>query len=375
MSARRRKARLNFGRLLMALVFVLLIAFIFYKFTQSVYDDFIEKRDGAGDLVSQDAPPRGAPDGGVDSADGGTDGAGDGTDGADSGTDGAGSGTDSAGDGTDSVDGSTDGAGCGTDGAGVGTDGAGDGTDGADGSTDGAGAAFEGFYYFEADKADRYAAYAAQNPEMPPGDVVWRVNADVDRPPYTDVATITDFSHPLMVNKHRRLPDGFEPAGLVETSSGQRMTQDTKTAYEAMRDAASAAGFRISAASSYRTIEYQKGLYNRYVTQDGREAADTYSARAGHSEHHTGTTIDLIGPAGTLRGFVGTPEAAWVAENAHIYGFIVRYTEENSDVTGYTPEPWHVTWVGADIAGAMRSEGIGSLEEYVVKHVDHRPGE
>jgi D-alanyl-D-alanine carboxypeptidase len=337
-----RKRRFNFLRLFVALVFVLLIAFLFYKFTQSMYDDFIEERDGAGSAV-----PEGAA---MQERDGGPGLSGE----------------------TAEADGEADGQGAEAiigEGAEAGT--AGDGSDGS--LPDADSGAFESFYYFEADRMERYAAYAARNPEMPPGDVVWRVNADVDKPPYTDIVTITDFSHPLMVNKHRRLPDDFEPAGIVETSSGQKMTQDTKVAYEAMRDAASAAGYRISAASSYRTIEYQKGLYNRYVTQDGRDAADTYSARAGHSEHHTGTTLDLIGPAGTLRGFVDTPEAAWVAENAYLYGFIVRYTEENSDVTGYTPEPWHVTWVGTDIAMTMRAEGIGSLEEYVVKHVNHKP--
>jgi D-alanyl-D-alanine carboxypeptidase len=103
----------------------------------------------------------------------------------------------------------------------------------------------------------------------------------------------------------------------------------------------------------------------------GREAADNFSARAGHSEHHLGTAIDLVGVAGTTEGFAGTPEAEWVTENAWKYGFIVRYTDENQDVTGYTPEPWHITWIGTEAAAVMHELGIGSLEEYTVKYVTH----
>jgi D-alanyl-D-alanine carboxypeptidase len=231
----------------------------------------------------------------------------------------------------------------------------------------------EGFYYFEEDRRWRYMNYAALYPDAAPGDVVWMVDANLDRPFYSDVVVIEDFSPPILLNKYRRLPDDFEPEGLVNTSSGQEMTAETKAAYEAMRDAAGAAGQRISAASAYRSIEYQKGVYNKYVMSDGKELADTYSARAGHSEHHTGRAIDLIGSVGTLEGFGGTPEAAWVAENAWLYGFIVRYTEENQYITGYVPEPWHVTWVGPEIAERMRAEGIGSLEEYFVKYVWHTP--
>jgi D-alanyl-D-alanine carboxypeptidase len=234
---------------------------------------------------------------------------------------------------------------------------------------------YRAFYYFEEERLPRYRAYAAAHPDMPPDQVAWRVGADLDKPFYSDVAVIEDFSPPLLINKHRRLPDAYEPQNLVNTSSGYQMTAETKAAYEAMRDAAGAAGHRISAASAYRSIEYQKGLYNRYVTNEGKENADTYSARAGHSEHHTGLTVDLVGSGGTLDAFTGTPEAAWVAENAWNYGFIVRYTEENQDATGYMPEPWHITWVGAEIAGRMRAEGIGSLEEYVLKYVRHRPQE
>jgi D-alanyl-D-alanine carboxypeptidase len=232
---------------------------------------------------------------------------------------------------------------------------------------------FSELYYYEEDKLDRYLAYEAAHAEMAPDEVVWRVNARLDRPFYTDISIIEDVDAlPVLVNKHYRFPEGYAPEELADIG-GCTVTPETRDAFEALKSAAEAAGHRIRAGSAYRSIEYQANLYNRYKNEDGEAGADTYSSRPGHSEHHTGRTVDLIGPAGTLRGFVGTEEAAWVAENAYKYGFIVRYTDENADVTGYMGEPWHITFVGRDAAELMREEGIGSLEEYSVKYMEHRP--
>jgi D-alanyl-D-alanine carboxypeptidase len=229
------------------------------------------------------------------------------------------------------------------------------------------------FYYYESDRQGRYENYAGNHPELTKDEVVWRVNADLDRFAYTNIVTLTDFTSPVLLNKYSKLPDDYEPQDLVKTSSGLKMTADTRSAYEALRDAAGAAGRRISATSAYKSVEYQKGVYNKYVMEYGKDTADDFIARAGHSEHHLGTAVDLVGSAGATEYFAGTPEAEWVAENAWRYGFIVRYTEANKDVTGYAPEPWHITWVGTETAAIMRDRGIGSLEEYVVKYVNHRP--
>jgi D-alanyl-D-alanine carboxypeptidase len=232
---------------------------------------------------------------------------------------------------------------------------------------------FAAFYYYEAERQGRYENYAARHSDLTPDEIVWRVDADLDRFAYTNIEAVTAYSPPVLLNKYRKLPDDYVPQDLVNTSSGQQMTPETKAAYEALRDAAGAAGHRISASSAYKSVEYQKGVYNKYVMEYGKDAADDFVARAGHSEHHLGTAIDLAGSAGTQEGFTGTPEAAWVAENAWRYGFIMRYTEDNKDVTGYRPEPWHITFVGEEAAAIMHEQGIGSLEEYAVKYVRHRP--
>ncbi len=85
-----------------------------------------------------------------------------------------------------------------------------------------------------------------------------------------------------------------------------------------------------------------------------------FSARAGHSEHQTGLTIDCNDASDS---FVGTPEAEWLAEHASEYGFIIRYPKGKEDITGYKYEPWHIRYVGKDLAQELDSSGL-TLEEY-----------
>jgi D-alanyl-D-alanine carboxypeptidase len=258
-----------------------------------------------------------------------------------------------------------------------------DGGDAAEASARGAGegadaqrqayARFADLYYCEEERLDRYLRYEAAHEALSPDEVVWRVNVDLDKPFYEDPAEIADLdSEQTLVNKHFKFPDDFTPAELVKVEGDFLVTPATKEAYARLKADAAAAGLSIRVGSAYRSIEYQVNLYARYEREDPGNA-DNYSARPGFSEHHTGRTIDLIGPSGTLRGFTGTKEADWVRENAWAYGFIVRYTPENEDVTGYESEPWHITYIGREAAELMRENGIGSLEEYVAKYVLHRP--
>jgi D-alanyl-D-alanine carboxypeptidase len=237
-------------------------------------------------------------------------------------------------------------------------------------------ARFSDLYFYEEPRLERYLMYETLHPELSPEEVVWRVDVDIDRPFYENPVEIADTdSEQALVNKHFRFPDDFVPAELVSIGGDYRVTPATKDAYERLLADAGAAGMSLRAASAYRSIEYQVNLYARYVKEDPGNA-DNYSARPGFSEHHTGRTVDLVGRGGTLRGFGGTEEADWVRENAWKYGFIVRYTAENEDVTGYESEPWHITYVGPETAAIMRDGNIGSLEEYVAKYVIHEfPGD
>ena len=87
--------------------------------------------------------------------------------------------------------------------------------------------------------------------------------------------------------------------------------------------------------STYRSYDYQVDLYNRYVKSDGKEAADTYSGRPGHSEHQTGLAVDVFNNNETYTNFEKTKEFEWMQEHAHEYGFILRFPKDKEKETGY----------------------------------------
>lgn len=236
--------------------------------------------------------------------------------------------------------------------------------------------AYEGIYYYEADKLERYEAYQEQHPDMAAEDVVWLVNAQLDDAFYTNVQPVADPSAmPVIVNKYHQLAADYVPQDLVKLPSGKLATKETDAAYRAMAADARKAGLSMYAASAYRSYDVQKRLYNGYLQQEKGDTArvDTYSARPGFSEHQTGRAIDLCGSFGSLNDFINTPEGPWVNENCYKYGFIVRYQKDIVPVTGYKYEPWHITYVGTEVSAKMHETGITCLEEYVVKYIDHQP--
>lgn len=155
----------------------------------------------------------------------------------------------------------------------------------------------------------------------------------------------------MIVNKTYSLPQSYNPNGL---------TAETKAAFAELQAAASADGLSVYSVSDFRSYEAQDTLYNNYVARDGKEAADTYSARPGHSEHQTGLTIDC-NYAGDA--FHDTPEAKWLENNAWKYGFIIRFPKGKEDKTGYKYESWHIRYVGKDMAKKIYDSGL-CLEEY-----------
>jgi D-alanyl-D-alanine carboxypeptidase len=156
----------------------------------------------------------------------------------------------------------------------------------------------------------------------------------------------------LVANKTYSLPRDYAPGGL---------TAECQAALDAMCAAAYEDGISLWPISTYRSYDYQEGLYNRYVERDGKEEADRYSARPGHSEHQTGLAVDL----NSLEyAFADTPEGRWIAAHCHEYGFILRYPQDKEDVTGYRYEPWHVRYLGTDAAGKVAASGL-CLEEYL----------
>ncbi len=155
----------------------------------------------------------------------------------------------------------------------------------------------------------------------------------------------------LIANKTYSLPSDYNPGGLLP---------ECEEAFALMQKAAAKKGLNIYISSGFRSYSSQKSIYSRYVNRDGRALADTYSARPGHSEHQTGLAIDL----NTItQSFGKTKEGRWVAEHCHEYGFILRYPEGKSHITGYCFEPWHLRYVGVETATKIAQSGL-CLEEY-----------
>lgn len=220
--------------------------------------------------------------------------------------------------------------------------------------------------HYDETRAERYLAARTEGRTL--GDVLRFVNTDSDLAHFTTVSEADPADGLLiLVNKYHPLPEGYVPDGLVRTepaySNGGYLTAETNEAFCALVEALwQEEGLHLVNASPYRSYATQKALYARYYARDGA-AADRYSARAGYSEHQTGLALDVIAPGGTLGGFQSTAQFAWMRENAHRFGFILRYGDGMEEITGYKFEPWHYRYVGIEAATAIYEQGI-TLEEY-----------
>ncbi|MCY0904439.1 M15 family metallopeptidase [Arthrobacter sp. H14-L1] len=180
----------------------------------------------------------------------------------------------------------------------------------------------------------------------------------------------------VVVNKHLPLnPLSYEPPDLVRPalppgSGGEAALLRAEVAAAASRMfvAAAAAGAPMTLLSSYRSYDMQAALYGGYAAQTGGADADTKSARAGYSEHQTGLALD-IGDANGLCNlnpcFATAPAAAWAGANCHLFGFTVRYQLGHDGVTGFYAEPWHLRYLGVEMAADIVAKGFGSLEEFL----------
>ncbi|MDQ0820014.1 D-alanyl-D-alanine carboxypeptidase [Arthrobacter sp. V1I7] len=179
----------------------------------------------------------------------------------------------------------------------------------------------------------------------------------------------------VVVNKHRPLaPSTFKPTDLVRpavrlAAAGEAslLNGTTAAAAEKMFAAAAGAGVTLTLASGYRSYVTQAATYSGYVKSQGQAAADTASARPGYSEHQTGWAFDIGDGSGAdsfTPRFAQQPAAVWAQANAHLFGFVVRYPWMLHGITGYYYEPWHLRYIGPEVATEMKNGGIGTLEEY-----------
>lgn len=168
-----------------------------------------------------------------------------------------------------------------------------------------------------------------------------------------------------VVNKQRPLPADYSPAELTSPDIKLRWADDAESMQvsaliaeplERLYADAKLAGHELMLVSGYRSEDYQRQLYEGYVASSGQEAADKFSARPGTSEHQTGLVVDLGRTDGECEieaCFGDTKAGKWLAAQAHKYGFIIRYLEDKEVSTGYIYEPWHLRYVGPELAAEL----------------------
>lgn len=175
----------------------------------------------------------------------------------------------------------------------------------------------------------------------------------------------------VLINKFNKLPEDYIPKDLEKINISyandyKYVRKSAKIAFEKLSNDAKKLGYKIIAISTFRSYRYQEQLYLYYVRTKGKDYADNCSARPGHSEHQSGLSIDVMGENMDYNEFEQSQSFNWMKENAHKYGFIMRYPSGKEHITGFKYEPWHYRYVGIEVASTIYNNNI-TLEEYLHK--------
>ena len=214
---------------------------------------------------------------------------------------------------------------------------------------------------------ERYVAYKKKHSDYSDDVIITYVNIGLDHDFYTNMID-TDMSDGYLIicNKYHKLKSDYVPDLASLSGYGGGYLEKTAAEYfKKMSDAAKKEGIKVYNISGYRSYNTQKSLYNGYVSRDGQKNADTYSARAGTSEHQTGLATDINSVS---TSFETTKTYKWLAKNAYKYGFILRYPKGKEYITGYMYEPWHYRYVGTSVAKIIYEENI-TYEEYYATYI------
>lgn len=202
-------------------------------------------------------------------------------------------------------------------------------------------------------------------------------NNEDDDDPWLGAYESTDSDLSILVNKGVELGPDDHPDDLVtvdvptilDNPEVNQLREEASDALSKMFAKAKEDGFTLYARSGFRSYQTQEQLFASYVVRNGEEAANRYSARPGQSEHQTGLTMDVTAESVSFdleEEFGNTDEGQWIEENAHKFGFIIRYPKDKEDITGYIYEPWHLRYLTVDLATAVYESGL-TYEEFLEK--------
>lgn len=229
--------------------------------------------------------------------------------------------------------------------------------------------------YCKSKLKDRYKKYQESYPDLSFEDIVTRVNLNLDYSFYTHTRKTPLLNkETILVNKYYYLDEDYVPDNLESipsdySRSGMKLVDKAKEKFVEMAKQAKEDGYPVIAMSSYRSYKYQVDLYNKYVKSDGVGGADTYSARAGFSEHQTGLCVDVYDGKIDYTNFEKSKSFTWMNDNAYKYGFILRFPKDKENITGYNYESWHYRYVGEKIAKYIHENDI-TFEEYYVRFIE-----
>ena len=233
--------------------------------------------------------------------------------------------------------------------------------------------------YFLEKNLEDYKEYINKNNETDYAKVISIVNVHANHKWYQlELNTNEDLEMLMNVNKFYALNETYTPENLKNIDLTYAYDEEGKNklidyAYDKFLElwqAANDQGFYLMVTSSYRDYESQKEIYDYRVSTWGERKADETAARPGHSEHQTGLVIDMTSKTEPLAdSFTDSKAYEWLKENAYKYGFIERYPEGKTYLTGYNPESWHWRYVGLEAAKTMHDENI-TFDEYYAFYVE-----
>lgn len=179
----------------------------------------------------------------------------------------------------------------------------------------------------------------------------------------------------VLVDKMHYLDAAYVPQDLVSLEKGASyipnraglsLRRPAEQALERMAAASLRDGVTLVASSTYRSYEYQEGVYGRNVRELGQAAADRESARPGTSQHQLGTVVDF---GSITDDFAETKAGRWLAANAGDFGFSLSFPDGYEDITGYRWECWHYRYIGKE-AAALQKKYFGDIQQYMMEFID-----
>lgn len=232
--------------------------------------------------------------------------------------------------------------------------------------------------YFLEKNLYEYIEYRNNNKSKELNDVVALVNVGANKEWY-DIKSIkeTDLSKGdlILVNKFNYLKEDYSPEEITSIDlkysyKNNQVSKRCNDAYLEMAKQAKEEGIQLMANSTYRTYKKQDDIYKDFYYSKGISYADQYAARAGYSEHQTGLAIDIFTPNySTTSTFENSEAYTWLINNAHKFGFILRYPKGKENLTGYAYESWHYRYLGVDIATKVYESGL-TYDEYYAYYLD-----